>query len=245
VTKELNTLLTGLYVLIDDHVVPARTGRGRRPLFTDSELLTLAVAQVLLRYDSERRWGRYIHSDPELREMFPYLPQQPGLHKRLKNAQALLCKAICVLAQHCPSWFDDLWITGATPVPCGMSRETVKRSNLAGHGGYGYCSMLTPGPASKCVGVACANSANGIPHSALRLQRHRRSARGRQRRNDIVNTNANKCLDVTESNSANGRRLQIRTCTGGAKSEDEHPKTQTRAASWGFWWRFRPFVGTR
>jgi hypothetical protein len=35
---------------------------------------------------------------------------------------------ICVLAQHCPSWFDDLWITDATPVPCGMSPETVKRS---------------------------------------------------------------------------------------------------------------------
>jgi hypothetical protein len=47
-------------------------------------------------------------------------------------------------------------------------------------------------------------------------------------------TNANKWLDVTGSNFANGTRLQIWTCTGGAKSEDEHPKTQTRAASWGF-----------
>ena len=26
----------------------------------------------------------------------------------------------------------------STPVPCGKSRETVKRSNLAGHAGYGY-----------------------------------------------------------------------------------------------------------
>ncbi|QIZ35868.1 hypothetical protein FDZ84_15665 [Saccharopolyspora sp. ASAGF58] len=45
-SKELDTLLTALYVLIDDHVVPPRAGRGRRPLLTDSELLTLAVAQV-------------------------------------------------------------------------------------------------------------------------------------------------------------------------------------------------------
>ena len=139
-SKELNTLLTSLYVLIDDHVVPPRTGRGRRPLFTDSELLTVAVAQVLLRYHGERRWIRHIHSDPQWRALFPCLPRQSGYNKRLRKAEPLLCKAILTLAACCPSWFDDLWITDATPVPCGMSRETVKRSDLAGHAGYGYCA---------------------------------------------------------------------------------------------------------
>lgn len=52
----------------------------------------------------------------------------------------LLCQAINVLAEHCPPRFDDLWMTDATPVPGGMSRETVKRSDLAGHAGYGYCA---------------------------------------------------------------------------------------------------------
>jgi hypothetical protein len=28
----------------------------------------------------------------------------------------------------------------ATPLPCGTSRETAKRSDLAGHAGYGYCA---------------------------------------------------------------------------------------------------------
>ncbi len=139
-TKELNTLLTALYVLIDDHVVTARVGRGRQPLLSDSELITLAVAQVLQGYHCERRWIRHIHSSPQWRAMFPYLPDQPGYHKRLENAQPLLCKAILTLAACCPSWFDDLWMTDATPVPCGMSRETVKRSDLAGHAGYGYCA---------------------------------------------------------------------------------------------------------
>jgi hypothetical protein len=140
VTKDLNTLLTGLYVLIDDHVVPPRTGRGRRPELTDSELITMAVAQVLHRYDSERRWIRHIHSDPQWRAMFPTMLAQSGYHKRLKAAHPLLCKAILTLAMCCPSWFDDMWITDATPVPCGMSRETAKRSDLAGHASYGYCA---------------------------------------------------------------------------------------------------------
>ena len=140
VTNDLNTLLTALYVLVDDHVVAPRTGRGRRPRLTDSELITLAAAQVLLRFDSERRWIRHLHADPRWREWFAHLPGQSGYHKRLKAAEPLLCKTILVLAMCCPSWFDDMWITDATPVPCGMSRETVKRSDLAGHAGYGYCA---------------------------------------------------------------------------------------------------------
>lgn len=140
VRNNLNTLLTALYVLVDDLVVPPRTGRGRRPELTDSELITLATAQVLLKYHSERRWIRHLHADPRWREWFAHLPAQSGYHKRLKTAQPLLRKAILVLAMCCPSWFDDLWITDATAVPCGMSRETVKRSDLAGHASYGYCA---------------------------------------------------------------------------------------------------------
>jgi Transposase DDE domain len=140
VTKDLNTLLTALYVLVDDHVVPPRTGRGRRPELTDSELICLAVAQVLLGYHRERRWVRHVRTNPQLLGMFPAMLTQSAYHKRLKTAQPLLGKAILVLAACSPSWFDDLWITDATPVPCGMSRETVKRSDLAGHAGYGYCA---------------------------------------------------------------------------------------------------------
>jgi DDE family transposase len=140
VTNELNTLLTTLYVLIDDHVVPPRAGRGNRPLLSDSELITLAVAQALLGYHRERHWIRHLHASSEWRAMFPYLPNQSGYHKRLKKAHPLLCRAILTVAACCPSWFDDMWIADATPVPCDMSRETVKRSDLAGHAGYGYCA---------------------------------------------------------------------------------------------------------
>jgi hypothetical protein len=148
VTTELNTLLTALYVLIDDHVVEARAGRGRAPLLSDSELITLAVAQILQGYHWERRWIRHLHRSAEWRAMFPSLPEQPGYHKRLKNAQPLLGKAILVLATCCPSWFDDMWMTDATPVPCGMSRETVRRSDLAGHP-----AMATAPPTPATTGV--------------------------------------------------------------------------------------------
>jgi hypothetical protein len=141
VTNDLDTLLTALYVEIDDHVAPARQGRGRRPRLTDAELLTLAVAQVLLGCDNEHRWIRFAYA--RLGHLFRYLPKQPGYHKRLRAAAPLLAKAINRLARVSPSWCDSLRLIDATPVPCGASRQTAQRSQVAGSGGYGYCAAHT------------------------------------------------------------------------------------------------------
>ena len=137
-TNDLDALLTALYVEIDDHVVPARRGRGRRPRLSDAELVCLAVAQVLLGFHVEHRWIRFAHC--RLGHLFRYLPKQPDYNKRLRAAAPLLAQAITHLARVSPSWCDDLRLIDATPLPCGTSRETVARSDLAGHAGYGYCA---------------------------------------------------------------------------------------------------------
>jgi len=139
VTTDLDTLLTALYVLVDDHVVdsgPPRRGHPRR--LSDSELVCLAVAQVLLGARSEHHWLRMCYG--RLGHLFPYLPKQPGYHKRLKAAAPLICKTMLALAVLCPSWDDELRLLDATPVPCGTSRQTVRRSELAGWASYGYCA---------------------------------------------------------------------------------------------------------
>ena len=75
-----------------------------------------------------------------LGHLFPYLPHQPGYHKRLKAAAPLICQATVYLATLCPSFSDELRLIDATPVPCGASRQTVRRSELAGWANYGYCA---------------------------------------------------------------------------------------------------------
>jgi hypothetical protein len=137
VTTDLNTLLTALYVKIDDEIGGTRC-IGRPPLLSDSELVCLAVAQALLGYHSESRWLRY--ANKHLSGMFPYLPQRAGYNKRLRSALGLVKRLIRELAMDSDFWFDNHWITDSTPVPCGMSRPTVQRSNLAGWAGYGYCA---------------------------------------------------------------------------------------------------------
>ncbi|MEU9735929.1 IS982 family transposase [Streptomyces sp. NPDC048002] len=111
---------------------------GRPPQLSDSELVCLAVAQALLGFASEARWLRFARTN--LASMFPYLPQRPGYNKRLRSALPLVKIAIRLLATDTDFWFDNHWIVDSTPVPCGMSRPTAKRSEMAGWAGYGYCA---------------------------------------------------------------------------------------------------------
>ncbi|MFF8029622.1 IS982 family transposase [Streptomyces sp. NPDC007896] len=128
---------TALYVKVDDEVGTSRC-LGRPPLLSDSELVCLAVAQALLGFASEAHWLRFAHTN--LGSMFPYLPKRPGYNKRLRAALPLVKKAIRLLAVDSDFWFDNHWIVDSTPVPCGTSRPTAKRSEIAGWAGYGYCA---------------------------------------------------------------------------------------------------------
>jgi hypothetical protein len=136
VHADLDTLVTALYVTVDDPFGP-RLGPGRKPKLSDAELVCLAVAQVLLGVDTERRWLRF--AGRRLGHLFPYLPTPSAYNRRLRRAAALVALALGDLAARAPSWWEELRLVDSTPVPCAASRQTVKRSALAGHAGYGYC----------------------------------------------------------------------------------------------------------
>jgi len=136
VRADLDTLLTAIYVLIDDFL-PERSGPGRPPQITDAELIALAVAQVFLGAPNERQFLGF--AAWRLGHLFPYLPQQPGYNKRLRSLVPQITHAINYLAFISPSFCDGLRLLDSTPVPCAASRETVRRSELAGHAAYGYC----------------------------------------------------------------------------------------------------------
>lgn len=105
---------------------------------SDAELLTLAVLQLLQGFSEEARWLR--HADEHLRHLFPYLPGQSGYNKRLRKSAGALPALIRILGRDTDVWADDTWLIDSTPVETARSRPTVKRSNLAGWAGYGYCA---------------------------------------------------------------------------------------------------------
>lgn len=141
---DLDTLATAIYVRTDDLLkgspdrVPWRPRVGLAPRITDAELVTLAVMQALLGFTSEARWVR--HASVHLRHLFPYLPRQPGYNKRLRRLAGTVNWLIAVLARETSVWTDDVWVVDSTPVECARSRDTVRRSDLAGWAEYGYCA---------------------------------------------------------------------------------------------------------
>ena len=140
---DLDTLATALYVKIDEllkaapQLAPWRPVVGIAPKLSDAELVTLAVMQALLGFTSEARWLR--HASRHLRSLFPYLPGQSGYNKRLRAAAELIRHAIRAIAADTMLWTDDVWLADSTPIECGRSRETAKRSALAGWAAYGWC----------------------------------------------------------------------------------------------------------
>lgn len=141
---DLDTLATALYVRADDLLKsfperrPWRPAVGFMPRICDAEMVTLSVMQALLGHTSEARWLRFARE--HLGHLFPYLPQQPGYNKRLRRLGATMNWLIGVLARETSVWTDDVWVVDSTPVECGRSRETSKRSDLAGWAEYGYCA---------------------------------------------------------------------------------------------------------
>jgi len=141
---DLDALATALYVTIDDlllanpDLLPERPAVGIAPLLSDAELLTMAVLQALLGFANEARWIR--HARRHLTAMFPYIPARSGYNKRLREATSMMSGVMRMIAMRCASRHDDLWLIDSTPVECGRSRETAKRSDLVGWAGYGYCA---------------------------------------------------------------------------------------------------------
>jgi hypothetical protein len=115
VDADLDTLVTALYVKIDDGLVKDRRP-GHPARLSQSELVCLAVVQALLGFRSEHRWIRYALC--HLRGAFPYLPHQPGYNKRLRAALPLIKQTIRDLAADSDFWFDNVWIADSTPVEC-------------------------------------------------------------------------------------------------------------------------------
>jgi hypothetical protein len=136
VHAQLDALLTAIYVLTDDFL-PKRRGPGRPPRITDAELITLAIAQILMGLPNDRQFLAL--AAYRLGHLFPYRPKQSGYNKRLRRLVPEIERTINYLAFISPSWCDGLRLLDSTPVPCAASRETTRRSEFAGIAAYGYC----------------------------------------------------------------------------------------------------------
>jgi Transposase DDE domain len=140
---DLDSLLTVVFCTADD-LLPTPPGNARR-MVTDAEVVTLAVAQVLLGFhDSDRRFVAAARR--RLSHLFPVILDQDAFHKRRARLEASIEWLIGVFASQSPGYHDDTLVLDSTPVETARSRETVKRAGdshladaIGDAAGYGYC----------------------------------------------------------------------------------------------------------
>lgn len=123
---DLDLLLTAVFCTADD-LLPEKARNARRSV-TDAEVVTLAVAQAIMDIPSDReflsaaRW--------RLGHLIPKLPQQPGFWKRRLRLAETIEWLTAMFAQDSPGYFDNIVLVDSTPVECGRSVDTARRSAL-------------------------------------------------------------------------------------------------------------------
>ena len=157
---DLDLLLISVYCTADD-LLPERRRNARRRL-SDAEIVTLCVAQVLMGIPSDRRFLRAARR--QLGHLFRELPSQDGLHKRRARLAETIEWLIGVFAAQSPGSRDDLLLLDSTPVECGRSLETTRRSQLAEVCGYSYSKSHSRWFWGMRLHLACAP--DGTPRAA-------------------------------------------------------------------------------
>ena len=131
---DLDLLLTAVFCTADD-LLPEKAKNAKRSV-TDAEVVTLAVAQAIMGIDTDREFlavarHRLVH-------LIPKLPHQPGYWKRRQRLTETIEWLTGVFATDSPGHTDQVVLLDSTPVECGRSVETTRRSQLADACGYGY-----------------------------------------------------------------------------------------------------------
>ena len=140
---DLDLLLTAVFCTADD-LLPEGKKNARRRL-TDSEVVTLCVAQSIMGIGSDERFAKIARK--HLRHLFPGLTGRSGFHRRRQRLTETIEAMIATFSSRCPGYYDDLLLADSTPVECARSRETVKRSGssclgdaIADAADYGWCA---------------------------------------------------------------------------------------------------------
>src|SRR5256714_540189 len=158
---DLDLLLTAVFCTADD-LLPERRKNAQRSV-TDAEVVTLCVAQVVLNISSDREFLAV--ASKRLGHLFPKLPKQPGLHKRRRRLAETIEWLVGVFAADSPGHSDPVVLLDSTPVECGRSVETARRSELADACGYGYCRSHSRWFWGMRLHLCCAP--DGTPRAAI------------------------------------------------------------------------------
>jgi hypothetical protein len=135
-------LLTIIFVLVDDWYqelgVKFFKGKpGDKPEFTDSEVITLMLAQEFIPYPSERQYISFIRAN--YLDLFPKLVDQSQYNRRSRSLHMLLeeLRRYWIIQK---GWHQQTcYLMDTKPIPVVGYKRSKSRSDFLGSANYGHC----------------------------------------------------------------------------------------------------------
>lgn len=140
---DIETILTIIYVRVDDWYQAKgqsllKGKPGSKPTFSDSEMITLMLAEDFIPYPGEQQFVGYIRAN--YRALFPKMVDQSQFNRRARGLR-LVVEALR------RDWLVELGIEHAEhflldtkPIPVIGYKRSKARSDFAGSAAYGYCA---------------------------------------------------------------------------------------------------------
>jgi hypothetical protein len=138
----ISDIMTIIFVLVDDWyqaegVKLLRGKPGKKPEFTDSEIITLMLAQDYIPYPSETQYVEFIRANHL--DLFPKLVDQSQFNRRARALRLLVEQLrrywITQKGWNC----QTCYLMDTKPVPVLSYKRNKKYSDFLGKAGYGVC----------------------------------------------------------------------------------------------------------
>lgn len=140
---DLESLLTTIYVLVDDWYQAKGqallTGKpGTKATFSDSEMLTLMLAQDFIPYPGETQYVAFLRAN--LGELFPHLIDQSQFNRRARGLLPLLERLRREWVVSLTGGEVKQVLLDTKPIPVMGNKRSKRHSDFAGSAAYGYCA---------------------------------------------------------------------------------------------------------
>jgi len=139
----ISDIFTITYVVVDDWYqiegIKLLAGKtGSKPVFTDSEMITLMIVQDYIPYPSETQFVEYVRAN--YLELFPNLVDQSQFNRRARGLRLLVeqLRRYWILQK---GWHrQSQFLLDTKPIPVVGYKRSKRKSDFAGSADYGKCA---------------------------------------------------------------------------------------------------------
>jgi len=140
---DAESLITVVYFIVDNWYLSKghkylQGKLGRKPEFTDSEMITFMILKEFLQFSSERKFMGFMHGNYS--DMFPDMVDQSQFNRRSRALRLIMDKLRCHFADELGTQLASLYVLDTEPIPVVGYKRSKKNSDFFGSAEYGYCA---------------------------------------------------------------------------------------------------------